>query len=127
MIGVDQQNDIGLADFLVEALAVLGQGRGIDDDGGDILGRTQAGRQGDLGEGGLDLGSDKDILDQGGDEARFPSAFVPAYADANYGGEGISASTTYGVPAAAPALRIDVWVFGSSARVSSPVVMVASA
>lgn len=43
VVRIDQQDHIGLADFLVEALAFLRQGRGIDNDGGDILRRSDAG------------------------------------------------------------------------------------
>ncbi len=83
VIGIEQQDDIGLADFLVQTLAILGEGRGVDDGGGDMPRRADGWGQRDLGQGGLDLGGDKHVLHQGGDEARLARPFVPTEAYAN--------------------------------------------
>lgn len=83
VVGVDEEDDVGLADLLAEGGAVLRTGRGVDDGGGDILGRANARRDGDLGEDGLDLVAHEDVLDEGGDEARLAGALVAADTDAN--------------------------------------------
>lgn len=83
VVGIDEQDDVGFADLLVQGGSVLGQGRGVDDGGGDIavVGGPDVGREGDGRQGRLNPGGDEDIFDQGCDEAGFPGAFVAAKAN----------------------------------------------
>lgn len=64
----------------------MGERRGVDDGRGDIFGRANARRDGDLGKNRLDLAGHEDIFDQGGDETGFPGAFIAADADAHCSG-----------------------------------------
>lgn len=78
VIGVDKEYYITLPDLLTKRRAVLWACRGVDDSGCDIFGSSNARRDRNLGEDGLDLVVDKLILDERSDEARFAGAFITA-------------------------------------------------
>ena len=64
----------------------MGQGRRVDDGGGDIVRSAERGRQRDLGEDGLDLRGDKRVLDQRRDDGALADSLVAAYTDSDCGG-----------------------------------------
>lgn len=66
MIGVDQEDDVGLSNFLAQGGSVLWAGGCIDDGGGNIFGCSGRRGNGDLGKDGLYLVGDEDALDQRG-------------------------------------------------------------
>lgn len=83
MIGVYEEYNIRLANLLPQIVSLLGQGRGIDDSGGDIFRCSYTRRYGDLGKDRLDLVGNEDIFDEGGDQAALPGPFIPADTYAN--------------------------------------------
>ena len=83
MVAVDQQYDIRLPQSVAQVVPFLGEGGGVDDDGGDVLGGADAGREGDGREDGLDLVGREGVFDERRNERGFAYAFVAAddYAD----------------------------------------------
>src|SRR5687768_15503797 len=55
VVGVDEENDVGLSDFLAQGRAILRASGGIDDGGGNIFRSADARRNGDLRKNRLDL------------------------------------------------------------------------
>lgn len=84
MVRVDEQDDVRLADLLPEVVALLRERGGVDNGGGDVFGRADAGRDGYLREDGLDLGGDEDVFDEGGDDGAFSDFGIAADADADW-------------------------------------------
>ena len=83
VIGVYEEDYVGLADLLTQRRSVLGPRRGVDNGCGDIFGSADARRDGDLRENGLDLIGDELVLDESGDEGGFAGALVAANTDAH--------------------------------------------
>lgn len=63
----------------------MGQGRGVNDGSGDIVGRSERRRQRYLGKNRLDFGGDKDIFDERGDDGALADSLVTAYTDSDWG------------------------------------------
>ena len=64
MIGVDEEDDVGLSDLLAQGGPVLWACRGIDNGGCDIVGGAELWWNGDGREDWLDLVLDEDVLDE---------------------------------------------------------------
>lgn len=65
-------------------MAFVGQGRSVDDGGGDIVGRPKRRRQRYLGKHRLDLGGNEDILDERGDDGALADSLVTADTDSDW-------------------------------------------
>jgi hypothetical protein len=59
-------------------VSFVGKRGGVDDGGGDIIGRPERGRKGYLREDGLDLGCDEDIFDERRDDGALADSIVTA-------------------------------------------------
>jgi hypothetical protein len=86
VIRVDEQYDVGLAELFAESMALVGQRGGVDDGGRDVVWRAERGRDGDLGEDGLDLGRDEDVFDERRDDGALADALIAAYTDSDWRG-----------------------------------------
>ena len=65
-------------------MTFVGQGRGVDDGGRDIVRRSERRRQRYLGKDGLDFGGDKDILDERGDDGALADSLVTTNTDSDW-------------------------------------------
>ena len=83
MVGVNEENDVGLSDFFAQCGSVLWTGGGIDDGGGNILGCPGRRWYRNLGQDGLYLVGDEDALDKRGDQAGLAGPLIAANTDSN--------------------------------------------
>jgi hypothetical protein len=65
-------------------MSFVGQGGGVDDGGGDIVGRSERRRQRYLGEHRLDFGGDKHIFDERRDDRALADSLVTADTDPDW-------------------------------------------
>ena len=85
MVRVYQQYDVRFAQLLTQSMSFVGQGGGVDDGGGDIVGRSERRRQRYLWKHRLDFGGDEDILDERGDDGALADSLVTADTDSDWG------------------------------------------